>query len=112
MKLATTLDNGTPHAQQLDEMASHAYHATELLKALASESRLMILCTLVDGEKSVGELNELMDRRQSSVSQQLGRLRRQGLVTARREGKTVYYSIASEEAQRIISVLHDLYCNG
>jgi DNA-binding transcriptional ArsR family regulator len=110
MKVGAFSDNGTPRAQQLDAMAEHAHHATELLKALASESRLMILCMLADGEKSVGELNELMDRRQSSVSQQLGRLRRQGLVIARREGKTVYYAIASDEAKRIITVLHELYC--
>lgn len=111
MKLATDFDGGAAGGHQFDAMAENAHHATELLKALASESRLMILCLLADGERSVGELNELMERRQSSVSQQLGRLRRQGLVTSRRDGKTVYYSIASEEAKSIINVLHDLYCS-
>ena len=110
MKLALFFDNDKSNASQFDDMAKHAFQATELLKALSSESRLMILCILVDGEKSAGQLNKLTNRTQSSVSQELARLRRQGLVESRREGRTVYYSIKSEEARHIISTLHEIYC--
>ena len=95
---------------QMDEMAQHARAATELLKALAHESRLMILCMLVEGEKSVGELEQLMDLRQSNVSQQLARLRLDGLVIARRDGQSMYYAIKSEEAQLLIGLLNEMYC--
>lgn len=110
MKLASLLKNDKRNMSPLDEMAENAYRATELLKALANESRLMILCILVEGEKSVAELNTLTNRAQSSVSQELARLRRQDLVTSRRDGKTVYYSIKSEAAKRVIAVLHEIYC--
>ena len=92
-------------------MASQAREASEFLKALAHESRLMILCDLLHGEKSVGELEALLARRQSAVSQQLARLRLEGLVSARRDGKTIYYSIASDKARAIIAVLYDTFCN-
>ena len=91
-------------------MAPRAREASEFLKALAHESRLMILCDLLHGEKSVGELEALLARRQSSVSQQLARLRLEGLVSARREGKTIYYSIASDKARSIIGALYDSFC--
>ena len=110
MKLAQLSNKDKCDTPPLDDIANHAYQATELLKALANESRLMILCTLVDGEKAVGQLSELTDRAQSSVSQDLARLRRQDLVTSRRDGKTVYYSIKSEVARRVIIVLHEFFC--
>jgi len=91
-------------------MATRAREASEFLKALAHESRLIILCDLLQGEKSVGELEVLLARRQSTVSQQLARLRLQGLVSARRDGKTIYYSIASDKARSIISALYDAFC--
>ena len=92
-------------------MARRAREASEFLKALAHESRLMILCDLLHGEKSVGELEALLARRQSTVSQQLARLRLEGLVSARRDGKTIYYSIASDKARSIISALYDSFCS-
>jgi DNA-binding transcriptional ArsR family regulator len=92
-------------------MAPRARAASEFLKALAHESRLMILCDLLHGEKSVGELEALLARRQSTVSQQLARLRFEGLVSARRDGKTIYYSIASDKARSIIGALYDSFCN-
>ena len=92
-------------------MAQRAREASEFLKALAHESRLMILCDLLHGEKSVGELEALLARRQSTVSQQLARLRLEGLVSARRDGKTIYYSIASDKARSIISALYDSFCS-
>jgi DNA-binding transcriptional ArsR family regulator len=91
-------------------MAPRAREASEFLKALAHESRLMILCDLLRGEKSVGELEALLARRQSTVSQQLARLRLEGLVSARRDGKTIYYSIASDKARSIIGALYDSFC--
>ncbi|HKN28870.1 MAG TPA: metalloregulator ArsR/SmtB family transcription factor [Roseiarcus sp.] len=92
-------------------MAERAREASEFLKALAHESRLMILCDLLHGERSVGELEALLSRRQSTVSQQLARLRLEGLVSARRDGKTIYYSIASDKARSIIGALYSAFCD-
>lgn len=94
----------------MEDMGDHARAASDLLKALAHETRLMILCLLVDGEKSVGELEQLMLLRQPSVSQQLARLRFDGLVNARRDGRTIYYSLGSEEAKEVVTLLYELYC--
>ena len=77
---------------------------------LAHEGRLMILCHLGSGEKSVGELEELLDMRQAAVSQMLARLREEGFVVTRRDGKTVYYRLANEQTQEVISLLHRLFC--
>ncbi|NIA27524.1 MAG: metalloregulator ArsR/SmtB family transcription factor [Desulfobulbaceae bacterium] len=81
-----------------------------LMKALGNESRLMVLCMLADGERSVGDLNEIIPLSQSALSQQLARLRQQGLVTTRRQSQTIYYSLADGPADQIIHVLHDVYC--
>ena len=108
---AQTAAAKTKSAMQIDRMAESAREASGFLKALAHESRLMILCNLLDGEKSVGELEALLARRQSTVSQQLARLRLEGLVSARRDGKTIYYSIASDKARSIISALYDSFCS-
>lgn len=97
-------------AHDLDRMVGSAKRASEFLKALAHESRLMILCFLAEGEKSVGELEELLNLRQPTVSQQLARLRGDGLVTNRRDGKTIYYSLASEEARVVIGAVYDVFC--
>jgi DNA-binding transcriptional ArsR family regulator len=95
---------------ELDAMMDNATLATNFLKAIGHEGRLMILCHLATGEKSVTELEELLSARQAAVSQQLGRLRLEGLVKPRREGKTIYYSLADERCKRIISVVYDLFC--
>jgi len=94
----------------IDEMRAHATDAAGLMKALGNESRLMILCTLVEGERSVSELNAVIPLSQSALSQQLARLRSQGLVETRRESQTIYYSLAPGPADKIIHVLHDIYC--
>jgi ArsR family transcriptional regulator len=94
----------------LDAMLDNATAATNFLKAIGHEGRLMILCHLATGEKSVTELEELLSARQAAVSQQLGRLRLEGLVAPRREGKTIYYSLTDERCKRIIPVLYDLFC--
>ena len=94
-----------------NRMTEAADQATNLLKALSGRSRLMILCQLVDGEQTVGELADALEMRQAAVSQQLALLRKDGLVSARREARTIHYSLAGEEARRIIEVLYELFCD-
>jgi DNA-binding transcriptional ArsR family regulator len=97
-------------SRELERMVDSAKRATDFLKALSHESRLMILCILAEGEKSVGELERLLALRQPTVSQQLARLRADGLVSTRREGKVVYYALASEDARTIIAAVYDVFC--
>ena len=101
---------GIPDAAFAAGMQSKAEGAAAFLKALAHEGRLLILCYLNTGEKSVTELERLLGQRQAAVSQQLARLRMEGLVRARRDGKTIYYSIDDPKAQRAISLLYDMFC--
>jgi len=96
---------------EIADMADRAQEASDLLRALSHESRLMILCMLVEGEKTVSELEGLLNLRQSSVSQQLARLRGDRLVNKRRDGKAIYYSLASTEARAIVETLYNLYCS-
>lgn len=91
-------------------MAENASHAASYLKTLAHEGRLMILCHLCEGEKSVGELEGLLDIRQAAVSQMLARLRDEGLVSTRREGKTIFYALADDRTQKVIGLLHTYFC--
>jgi ArsR family transcriptional regulator, virulence genes transcriptional regulator len=93
-----------------DKMLSSAREAETVLKALANCHRLMILCRLGDGECSVGELAQALDLRDSTVSQHLALLRKDGLVAARREAQTVWYSIASAPAKALIETLYRIYC--
>ena len=92
------------------DMELHASDAAGLMKALGNESRLMILCVLAEGERSVSDLNTIVPLSQSALSQQLARLRQQNLVTTRRESQTIYYSLAEGPADRVINLLHDIYC--
>lgn len=96
--------------QRIEMMREHAPDAAGLMKALGNESRLMILCTLAEGERSVGELNAMIPLSQSALSQQLARLRGQGIVETRRESQTIYYSLSPGPADRVIHLLHDIYC--
>lgn len=91
-------------------MREHAADAAGLMKALGNESRLMILCLLAEGERSVGDLNAVVPLSQSALSQQLARLREQGLVETRRDGQTIYYRLADGPTDRVIHLLHDIYC--
>lgn len=95
---------------EVDRMVTAACDASNFLKALSHEGRLMILCHLATGEKSVTELEELLSARQAAVSQQLARLRLEGLVQPRRDGKAIYYSLADERAIRILDVVYDIFC--
>ena len=96
--------------EDLDKMAANAMLASNFLKAISHEGRLMILCHLASGEKSVTELEDLLSARQAAVSQQLSRLRLEGLVTPRRDGKTIYYSLADHRPTKIMEVVYDLFC--
>ena len=91
-------------------MAPQAEAAAALLKALSHEGRLMILCHLSSGEKTVTELEDKLGARQAAVSQQLARLRLDGLVHTRREGKAIFYSIADARAAKLMTVVYDLFC--
>ena len=93
------------------KMASAAQKASDLMKTLGHKDRLMVLCHLTAGEKSVGELAGLLDIPQSPLSQHLARMRKESLVTTRREARTIYYSIASGEAEQFVSLMHELYCS-
>lgn len=97
---------------QLDDMVAKATAAACFLKALAHEGRLMILCHLSQGEKSVTELERLLCARQAAVSQQLARLRLEGMVNARRDGKTIYYSLSDPKSRRVIELVYEMFCKG
>jgi len=95
----------------LELMQENATRASELMKLLGHPHRLMILCELNQGERSVGELSESIGINQSPLSQHLARMRHEGVVTSRREAQTVFYSLSGEEVSSIIGLLYDLYCN-
>ena len=99
-----------PRDFDLDLMIENAFEASEFLKALAHEARLVILCLLLDGEKSVTEIEQMLSLRQPAVSQQLARLRADDLVETRRDGKNIYYSLARPEVRDIIAALHEAFC--
>ena len=96
--------------ESLEMMRENAGEAARLMKALANDSRLMILCYLDGKELSVSELNESLDLSQSALSQHLAVLRRDGLVKTRRDSQTIFYTLEGDRAQRIIATLHGMYC--
>lgn len=111
------MTSGTPDAAMRSrppiEMAAvqdHAAEAAAFLKALANDQRLMMMCTLLDGPLSVGEINERVPLSQSALSQHLGVLRSAGLVSTRRESQTIYYTLADGPALRVMEVLYDTFC--
>ncbi|WP_439110432.1 ArsR/SmtB family transcription factor [Lentibacter sp.] len=96
---------------ELDKFMDNATKASNFLKTVSHEGRLMILCHLVTGEKSVTELESLLSARQAAVSQQLSRLRMEGLVVPRREGKAIYYRLADNRPKRILELVYELFCD-
>ena len=112
MTVANTVENNAaidlvgPQAS----MQENAKEAARFMKALANDSRLLILCYLDGRELSVSELNRCVDLSQSALSQHLAVLRKDGLVKTRRESQTIYYSLKGNKAQRIISTLHEIFC--
>ena len=97
-------------AEDMEKMMRKAQEASNFLKAISHEGRLMILCLLTSGEKSVTELEDLLSARLAAVSQQLSRLRLEGLVKPRRDGKTIYYSLTDDRPRQIMEVVYDLFC--
>ena len=102
-------DDGLDDAE-MDEMMENARNATNFLKALSHEGRLLILCHLASGERSVTELEDLLSARQAAVSQQLARLRLEGLVNYRRDGKIIYYRLGDDRAKRMIEFVYEMFC--
>ena len=98
-----------PHSM-LDRLSRSSKEAGQFLKALANENRLMLLCILSEGEYSVTELEQLLGLRQPTLSQQLARLRADNLVETRRNGKTIHYSLASEEARDVMEIIYKHFC--
>lgn len=94
----------------LEELQNNAQRASALLKAMSNQHRLLILCQLVHGERSVGEMERTIGLSQSALSQHLARLRRDRLVKTRRQAQTIFYSLAGEEAGAVIETLYGLYC--
>ncbi len=97
---------------ELEEMQANAESASQLLKALANPNRLMLLCHLVQGEYSVGELEARIGLSQSALSQHLSRLRRDGIVQCRREAQNIYYSLKGEQARQLLQALYGIFCGG
>lgn len=110
MNKPMTFDLTATDEDQVEAMMQSAKEATDFLKALAHEGRLMILCRLVEGECSVAEFETMLSARQAAVSQQLTRLRLEGLVKTRRDGKTMYYSIADPRVEAMIGHIYDMFC--
>lgn len=105
-----TTPRRTAPALDFSQLRDNASQAARLLRALSNENRLMLLCMLFEGEKTVGELNESMPLSQSALSQHLAVLRDEGLVKTRREAQSIYYGLASKPAQRVVETLHSIYC--
>lgn len=97
-------------AKEVDELVTQARKASQLLRALSHETRLLILCLLSEKEMSVSEIEEIVKLPQATVSQQLARLRLDNLVVTRREGRTIYYKIVDKDVSKIVESLYDLFC--
>lgn len=95
----------------LRELQARALRATGLLKAMSNPARLLVLCQLAEGEKSVGELERVVDVSQSALSQHLALLRHRGLVKCRRAGQTIFYSLDGPEAPALLAALYEVYCS-
>lgn len=93
------------------DLQPNAQRAAALLKAMSNPSRLMVLCQLAEGEKSVGELERIVGLSQSALSQHLAVLRRQNIVAPRRAGQTMFYSLAGTEAPAVLATLYELFCS-
>jgi DNA-binding transcriptional ArsR family regulator len=111
-EIEAELSASTERSPRLDQLMRNARSASDFLKALSHENRLLLLCLLAEKERSVSELENLLAMSQSSVSQQLARLRYDNLVTTRRDGKAIFYSIANENVRSVIALIYDIFCEG
>ncbi|HEX7075022.1 MAG TPA: metalloregulator ArsR/SmtB family transcription factor [Hyphomicrobiaceae bacterium] len=110
-KVVEALQSDVELSPELTRIMKNARAASDFLKALAHEHRLILLCLLAERERSVTELEELLSLRQTTVSQQLARLRFDGIVTTRRVGKVVYYSLADTSTLKFVKVIYDMFCS-
>jgi len=108
--MTTVAKKTTRIALNMEAMQAHAGDAARLLKALANEKRLQVLCLLAADERSVGEINAMLDLSQSALSQHLAVLREEGLVRTRREAQVIYYSLMPGPAAEVMQTLHGIYC--
>jgi DNA-binding transcriptional ArsR family regulator len=108
--VASTM-NSCLSEKELEELSTQAGKAIEILKAMSHEGRLMILCTLLDGERTVTEIESAVGLAQATVSQHLSRLRLDRLLASRRDGRLIYYRIADPKVATLISTLHQLFCH-
>ena len=106
----TTQDNGTEVQMDIGEIEKSAEDAASLLAVMANSNRLMILCHLMNGEMAVQPLADAVGMTQSALSQQLSKLRALKLVSTRRDGRTIYYSVTSDKVCRVLETLYDIYC--
>ncbi|RTL61132.1 MAG: ArsR family transcriptional regulator [Hyphomicrobiales bacterium] len=109
--IVDAMESGQEVSPELQNLMRKARKASDFLKALAHENRLVILCLLSERERTVTELEGLLALSQAAVSQQLARLRHEGLVETRREGRAIYYSLADETTKRFITAIYDKFCN-
>lgn len=100
----------THYSRDIEELMRRAGGASDFLKALSHESRLLLLCLLAERERSVTELETILELRQPTVSQQLARLRADGMVAPRREGKAIYYRLANDDVRRMIALIYEIFC--
>jgi len=107
---AAVVPSASPASLNVAHLRAAAHDATALLRALANEDRLLILCQLTQGELSVGELEAQLDIRQPTLSQQLAVLRSEALVTTRRDGKRIYYAVADGAVLAVLACLYDQFC--
>jgi DNA-binding transcriptional ArsR family regulator len=110
-KVVEALESDAELSTELTRMMKNARRASDFLKALAHENRLLLLCLLSERERSVTELEELLSLRQPAVSQQLARLRLDGIVKTRRNGKTIYYSLADTDTLKFVKVIYEMFCS-
>ena len=109
-EIEDALESGQEVSPELQSLMLKARKASDFLKALAHENRLVILCLLSERERSVTELEELLQLSQATVSQLLARLRHEGLVETRRDGRAIYYSIGDETTRRFVQAIYDKFC--
>lgn len=103
------MTSAAPTAEELADLEASVHAAARLMKMLASEQRLLLLCRLFEGEASVGDLAKHAGLAQTTASQHLGKMRAEGLVATRREAQTIYYRLADEAAERVLGTLCDIY---
>ncbi|MEJ1161997.1 ArsR/SmtB family transcription factor [Prosthecomicrobium sp. N25] len=110
-RIERELEGGAEFSPELEQLMRRARDASDFLKAISHESRLIVLCLLSEKERSVSDLERILSLRQPTISQQLARLREDELVTTRRDGNTIYYSLANDDVRRVIALVYSIFCH-